>query len=84
MTHTRVHTYVSFANPHLVCGLCRRSVPRWHNNDTCGCDAGWWNNPCGHRAEAVSACPSWDPANGCYCAEALGHIPHPPAASKEH
>jgi hypothetical protein len=83
VTHTRTHVYVTFANPHLVCDQCGQPVPRWHTDDKCGCDAGWWNDPCGHRAEAVSVCPSWDPVDGCQCAEHLGHVPHPPAPQQQ-
>lgn len=75
-THTRTHVYITFANPHLVCDLCRKPVPRWHNNDKCGCTAGCWIDPCGHKAEAVSICPSWSPADGCQCKEHLGSVDH--------
>lgn len=81
MTHTRVHTYVSFANPFLVCSDsdCRQPVPRWHNHHKCGCDTHSWNDPCRHTAEAVSVCPSWDPVDGCQCQEVLGSVNHAPA-----
>lgn len=67
MTFTRTHVYVSFANPYLVCEHCRQSVIRWHNNDRCGCDAAFWNDPCRHTAGVVSVCPSWSPVDGCTC-----------------
>ncbi|MFD1832431.1 hypothetical protein ACFSJS_22690 [Streptomyces desertarenae] len=83
MTHTRVHTYITFANPYLVCSACGQPVPRWHDDTKCGCAAGWWNDPCGHRADFDSVCPSWDPVDGCQCAEKLGHVPHPPAPQQQ-
>lgn len=83
MTHTRTHVYVSFANPYLICDLCRQPVPRWHNHDKCGCDAGFWVDPCAHKAEAVSVCPSWSPVDGCRCQEALGSVDHGPAPTEE-
>lgn len=81
-THTRVHVYVEFANPYLQCGRCRAWVTGWHNNDKCGCDAGCWNEPCGHPGELVDACPSWSPVDGCTCREVLGATEHgePPEA----
>ncbi|MGW7630502.1 hypothetical protein ACWGKO_16425 [Streptomyces griseoincarnatus] len=78
-THTRTHVYVTFANPYLVCNLCRQPAPRWHNNDKCGCTASCWLDPCGHTAEAVSVCPSWSPVDGCTCREVLGSVDHGPA-----
>ena len=75
-TYTRTHTFITFANPYLVCNLCRKPVPRWHNNDACGCQESFWNDPCGHTAEAVSVCPSWDPVDDCLCAEYLGSVGH--------
>ena len=84
MTHTRTHTYITFANPYLRCDFCREPVPRWHNNDTCGCGETFWNEPCGHTAGTTSVCPSWSPVDGCQCREHLGHVDHdeqPAAAS---
>lgn len=82
-THTRTHTEIRFANPHLVCTDCRRPVPAWHNPDACGCDpevfGPFWNVPCGHRAGITSVCPSWSPVDGCQCAEVLGTVDHAPA-----
>ncbi len=66
-THTRTHVYITFANPHLVCDLCRQPAPRWHNNDKCGCAQPCWLDTCRHNAEAVSVCPSWGPVDGCTC-----------------
>ncbi|KPC59607.1 hypothetical protein ADL27_63255, partial [Streptomyces sp. NRRL F-6602] len=57
----------------------RQPVPRWHNNDKCGCTASCWLDPCGHTAEAVSVCPSWDPVDGCTCRAVLGSVDHGPA-----
>lgn len=78
-THTRVHTEITFANPHLVCDLCRKPVPSWHNNTACGCDEESWNNPCEHPVGVTSVCPSWSPVDGCQCLEHLGRIDHPAA-----
>ncbi|WP_460071084.1 hypothetical protein [Streptomyces sp. YKOK-I1] len=78
-THTRTHVFVSFANPFLVCELCRWSVPRWHNNDKCGCDATFWNEPCGHTAAVTSVCPTWNPVDGCACQKTFGKVDHPAA-----
>lgn len=72
MTHTRVHTFRAFANPHLVCGTCRHPAPRWHDSSKCGCTGDAWIDPCGHRAEAVSVCPSWSPVDGCSCPHGHG------------
>lgn len=86
VTRTRVHTFITFADPYLICDRCGAWVDRWHNNDRCGCDDTWWNEPCGHeRASVTSACPSWGPVDGCCCAEILGHIPHgkPPGPHPE-
>lgn len=76
MTHTRTHVYVTFANPFLVCNLCRKPVQRWHTNDKCGCEQECWIEPCSHNAEAVSVCPSWSPVDGCLCQEVLGKVDH--------
>ncbi|KAF2774630.1 hypothetical protein [Streptomyces sp. OM5714] len=78
-THTRTHVFVSFANPFLVCQLCRQPVPRWHNNSRCGCAEEPWNEPCSHNAGVTSVCPSWSPVDGCQCQEQLGRVDHPPA-----
>ena len=79
VTRTRTHVYIEFANPHLVCDLCRKPVTAWHNSDKCGCDDGFWLDPCDHKAEAVSVCPSWNPVTGCECQEVLGSVEHEPA-----
>jgi hypothetical protein len=75
-THTRTHTEVTFANPHLVCDQCKKPVPAWHDNDKCGCDESFWNEPCGHKAGMTSVCPSWGPIDGCRCQESLGRVDH--------
>jgi hypothetical protein len=75
-TYTRVHTYITFANPYLVCGQCGQFAPRWHDNAKCGCDASFWNEPCGHKADINSVCPSWSPVDGCICAAVLGTVEH--------
>jgi hypothetical protein len=79
--HTRVHTYVTFADPYLRCDQCGQPVPKWHNADLCGCDSGWWNEPCGHEGGVSSICPSWSPVDGCRCLKQLGAVEHFPAAS---
>ena len=77
MVHTRTHVYVTVANPHLVCDLCRQPALRWHNDDKCGCDETFWNEPCGcQRAGVTSVCPSWSPVDGCQCKEHLGRVDH--------
>lgn len=86
MTHTRTHTFITFADPYLKCDRCGAWVERWHNNDACGCDDTWWNEPCGcERAGTTSACPSWGPVDGCRCAEILGRVEHeePPRETEE-
>ena len=76
-THTRVHTLITFANPYLACDSCDAWVSAWHNDDACGCEETFWNEPCGHeRAGVTSACPSWGPVDGCCCAEILGRVTH--------
>lgn len=82
-THTRTHVYVTFANPFLVCDLCRQPVPRWHNNDKCGCGEEFWNEPCGDTAGVTSVCPSWSPVDGCQCREHLGRVDHAPAGEPQ-
>lgn len=67
--HTRTHTYIGFASPHLVCDQCGQPVPKWHSDDSCGCDTPAYNLPCGHRAGSTSVCPSWSPVDGCTCPE---------------
>lgn len=72
-THTRVHVAVGHANPHLVCDKCRKPVRAWHDNEKCGCDETFWNEPCGcERVSVTSVCPSWSPVDGCTCT--LAHI----------
>lgn len=58
--HTRVHTYTTFANPHLHCDACHEAVPCWHNGHACGCGEKYWNAPCGHSAGTHSVRP-WSP-----------------------
>lgn len=66
-TFTRVHTEVTFANPHLRCDQCAQLVPAWHDNAACGCDEPSWNEPCGHSVGVTSGCSSWSPVDGCTC-----------------
>lgn len=76
-THTRMHVYVTFANPFLVCDECGIGVERWHNEQACGCHGGYSLSPCGHVG-VTSLCPSWSPVDGCRCAEHLGIVEHEP------
>lgn len=76
-TYTRTHVYIDFADPCLVCDKCDQWVTSWHDNDQCGCDDTWWNEPCGcSRAGVDSMCPSWGPVDGCQCQAHLGYVPH--------
>lgn len=77
-THTRVHVFVEFADPFLICDQCGIRVTAWHDNTRCGCDASFWNVPCEHKAGVTTECPSWGPVAGCECAEHLGYVPHAP------
>lgn len=68
MTHTRVHVTENFANPHLTCDKCKRRATGFHDDEKCGCDEGFWNEPCEHlNAGVTSTCPSWSPVDGCTC-----------------
>ena len=58
----------TWANPYNVCDRCARQAV-WHTEDG-------RNEPCGHRADFHSVCPSWSPVDGCRCQEHLGHVPH--------
>lgn len=75
-TYTRTHVVTDFADPFLTCDHCGKFVTGWHNNDTCGCDASCWNEPCGHTAGVTSVCPSWSPVDGCTCAAQFGSVDH--------
>lgn len=66
-THTRVHTSVTFANPFLICGACKRRARGFHDPQKCGCAAEHHLTPCGHAAEPIDTCPSWGPVDGCTC-----------------
>jgi hypothetical protein len=73
VTHTRVHTHITFANPWLICTDCGQRAEGWHNPQPCGCERrGWENMPCGHQASISSRCPSWSPVNGCRCEYGIG------------
>ncbi len=75
ITHKTTHTFAieHFANPFLVCNLCKQSVvgyivsSEFVENLT--------NYPCGHIG-VTSTCPSWSPVGGCRCLEHLGSIQH--------
>lgn len=69
----RTHTYITFANPHLVCQHCRQPVARMHDGDACGCLVGSWNMPCQHTAGTISRCPTWSPVDGCTCEDKENH-----------
>ena len=68
VTHTRTHVTIDFADPYLICDGCKKPVTGWHDEDECGCEDGWWNEPCGcPKAGVTSTCPSWGPVDGCTC-----------------
>lgn len=76
-----VHGWVVFANPYLRCSACGQPVRRWHDDQQCGtptdpCPVDWYLAPCGHRTDAKSACPTWEPINGCQCLALLGRQDH--------
>lgn len=77
VSRTRTHTKIMFANPHLRCDGCGGPVPSWHDNLKCRCTENYWNNPCRHTAGITSACPSWNPVDGCTCPDS--HTPGQPA-----
>ncbi|MFH9761342.1 hypothetical protein ACH4MJ_04305 [Streptomyces anulatus] len=82
-THTRTHISTSFANPYLICSLCRQTATGFHQGDpsACGCETGDWLVPCHHAAEAIDICWSWSPADGCQCPNGTAdHASHTPAA----
>jgi hypothetical protein len=76
MTHTRVHTSVTFADPLLACAECGEHAGGFHDPEKCGCEGLWRLTPCGHLAEPLSTCPSWGPVDGCRCP---APVPHPAA-----
>jgi hypothetical protein len=78
-THTRTHTEISFANPYLVCDICRRPTDAWHDPEQCGpgCETEALNLPCEHLAGVVSTCPSWSPVDGCQCQDPSEHLALP-------
>lgn len=82
-THVRMHTEIGFANPHMRCDQCCQPTPSWHDGEACGCEQGWWNNPCGHCSPIYSACPSWSPVDGCLCATTSGRRVHQPPLKEE-
>ncbi|MGZ0147167.1 hypothetical protein ACXJJ3_08855 [Kribbella sp. WER1] len=87
MTGTRkdgsapVHRWVKFPNPYMRCSRCGQPVRHWHDEQQCGtpaepCDVDWYLAPCGHQAEAQSACKTWNPLAGCQCFQTFGNVPH--------
>lgn len=71
----RTHTYITLANPHLVCLVCRQPVRRWHDGEQCGCQVGSWLVPCQHVTDVTSVCPTWGPVDGCQCDEKHEEVP---------
>lgn len=69
----REHILVGLSNPFLKCDFCGSSVAYWHNPDRCDCDDSFFNHPCGHAAETVSACPTWTFIEGCTCKDKVNH-----------
>ncbi len=67
MSHTKPHVQVGFANPYMQCESCSHRVVYWHDSERCGCDEDYFNYPCGHNADAVSLCSTWNPVDGCSC-----------------
>lgn len=66
VTHTRTYTVVEYANPHLICGVCKESTIGYREDTK-------RNLPCGHDANVVSKCHSWSPVDGCQCESRLLH-----------
>lgn len=58
-----------FANPYMRCAEPGCEVRVTSRPGVC-------NVPCGHRAPAVSLCPSWSPVGGCLCIEVFGAREH--------
>lgn len=50
--------YELITNPWMHCAVCDGEVHSRNNG---------LNVPCGHRAEVVSICPTWEPFYGCDC-----------------
>jgi hypothetical protein len=73
-THTRTVHAIDPANPYLQCDTHHDWVD--HFTHTADGEGPIHCEPCGHQTGATSACPSWNPVDGCACAEQLGHIPH--------
>jgi hypothetical protein len=77
VTHTRTHIVIMPANPFLACSTCGKRAESFHD-DRCGCgETRPMNLPCGDYGAYDYLCPSWGPVDGCRCAEAFGHTPHP-------
>lgn len=72
--HTRTHVLIGFDNPFFICEICRNPVKYWHDSNRCGCDdTGYHFHPCGHIADLISICPSWNPVEGCTCSDKEKH-----------
>lgn len=64
---TKAHVLIGLANPYSVCTECKDKVLYWHDPDRCGCDEEAYNNPCKHKFDVISTCPTWGPIEGCTC-----------------
>jgi hypothetical protein len=72
VTFTRTHVYVEFANPFLRCDRCNVTTTAWHDEERCGCTAGFWLVPCEHPEGMTSSCYSWGPVDWCSCTQPHG------------
>jgi hypothetical protein len=75
ISHTTVHTFTveHYANPFLICTVCRKSVVGYIHSPEHA--ENWKNFPC-HHLGITSSCPSWSPVDGCRCQEHLGSVEH--------
>jgi hypothetical protein len=64
---TITHVQIGFANPYLICEICKRSARYWHDPDRCNCDSDFYNYPCEHPLGVISRCPTWNSVDGCLC-----------------
>jgi hypothetical protein len=55
VTGEKLYPTITFANPYLVCELCKSQVKQ-----------AWWliNLPCGHRADYINTKSGWSPVRG--------------------
>lgn len=66
-TFVRTHTEITFANPFLICDVCKHKVTGYHDGNKCGCKEQFYTVPCEHTQNITSECPSWSPVDGCTC-----------------